>query len=83
VFQKVEDLGLDGQNGLPAAQLTPTRIEDVTAENKKHFSQKRGVRPIYGDGNPRPDEKKSSRSQGKIKTGSKRGRRHPDIVDAG
>jgi hypothetical protein len=45
VFQKVEDLGLDGQNGFPAAELTPTRIEDVTTENKKHFQPKARIAP--------------------------------------
>jgi hypothetical protein len=45
-FQKVEDLGLDGTNGFPAAELTPTRIEDVAAEKKKHFQPNAPIAPI-------------------------------------
>jgi hypothetical protein len=60
----------------------------ASAENKKHLqpnarialtSATAPMAMVVHD----PNESKSRRSQGKIKMGSKRGRRHPDIVDAG
>ena len=52
VFKQIEDLWLNGHKGLPAAELTPPRVEDVFIEKKDQLPApgKRGFalsRPPY------------------------------------
>jgi hypothetical protein len=51
VFKQIEDLRLSGHNGVPAAELAPPGVEDVTIENKNQLlARKRGFalpRPAY------------------------------------
>jgi hypothetical protein len=37
VFKQIEDLRLNGHNGVPAAELAPLGVKDVTVEHKNQL----------------------------------------------
>jgi hypothetical protein len=47
VFKQIEDLRLNGHNGVPAAELAPLGVKDVTIENKNQLlALRRLVHPV-------------------------------------